>query len=83
MTNIPIVSRLTPLKQVFTWGWQVITRRHWHRRRQLRLQQRSWRPAGAAVAQPAVVETPPDIPLSGGHPGRRGWRWRMGSDPDT
>ena len=24
MTNIPIVSRLTPLKQVFTWGWQVI-----------------------------------------------------------
>jgi len=33
MTNIPIVSRLTPLKQVFTWGWQLITRRHWHRRR--------------------------------------------------
>ena len=28
-----IVSRLTPLKQVFTWGWQLITRRHWHRRR--------------------------------------------------
>ena len=33
MTNIPIVSRLTPLQQVFTWGWQAVTRRHWRRRR--------------------------------------------------
>jgi len=28
MTSIPIVSRLNPLKQVFAWGWQAVTRHH-------------------------------------------------------
>jgi hypothetical protein len=33
MTNNLIVSRLTPLKQAFTWGWQAIAHRHWRRGR--------------------------------------------------
>lgn len=28
MTNIPIISRLNPLKQAFARGWQALTRHH-------------------------------------------------------